>query len=70
MTSKNEPEDKSFYKWGVFYFNPDDKDFFHSKKNPDLGVTINFAHPFARYFVVIMLLIILGPFLLIFLLHK
>ena len=59
----NVEDNKKYWKWGLFYYNPDDKNFFHSKKNRDHGVTINFAHPSAKYFVAFFLLIILAPFL-------
>jgi len=52
-------EDDKYWKWGIFYYNPDDKGFFHSKKNKDNGVTINFAHPNAKYFVALFIIIIL-----------
>ena len=63
-------EDHKHLKWGLFYYDPGDKNFFHSKKNKDLGVTINFAHPYAKYFVALFLLIIITPFLLIFFIAK
>ena len=33
------------YKWGVFYFNPDDSRVIVPKRNRYMGWTFNFAHP-------------------------
>lgn len=33
-----------YWKWGVFYYNPDDKRLFLPKRNPSYGITINFAN--------------------------
>jgi uncharacterized membrane protein len=38
----NDPKN---WKWGLFYFNKEDKRLFVDKRNPNLGGTINFAHP-------------------------
>ena len=38
-------KDPNNWVWGIFYYNKDDKRLFVDKKNPNLGATINFAHP-------------------------
>ena len=44
---EDKPElDPGNYRWGGFiYYNPKDPRYFVPKKNPALGVTINFAKP-------------------------
>lgn len=37
-------QDPNNWKWGFFYYNKDDKRMFPPKKNPALGVTVNFAN--------------------------
>lgn len=39
--SQNNPE---HYKWGLFYFNPDDNRIIVPKRNPWMGWTLNFAN--------------------------
>jgi uncharacterized membrane protein len=39
--------EKSNYKWGIIYFNPDDPHFIVPKRNPWMGWTFNFASPYA-----------------------
>lgn len=33
------------WKWGLFYFNTKDKRIFVEKRNPNYGITLNFAQP-------------------------
>lgn len=40
----NLKEKNSVWKWGIFYFNPDDKRIFPPKKDPAFGWTVNFAN--------------------------
>ncbi len=58
-------DDSKFRKWGVFYYNPGDKNLWHSKRNKDMGLTINCAHPSAKYFLGALALIILGVVLFV-----
>ena len=37
--------DPDKYKWGLFYFNPEDKRALVPKRNMMLGYTLNFAQP-------------------------
>ncbi|MGZ3904957.1 MAG: DUF5808 domain-containing protein [Bacteroidia bacterium] len=56
--------DPSKWKFGVFYFNKDDKRIFPPKRNPYLGWTINFANPYSILVVgLILFLIVLIGFL-------
>lgn len=63
-----EPEkDSKNYKWGFFYYNPADERLFVPKRNPNMGVTINFAKPvgyliFLPAFILIFVVIILSLF--------
>ena len=45
--------------WGLFYYNKDDRRFLPPKRNPLMGVTINFANPNSVLFFVIMMLFFL-----------
>lgn len=45
----NDPKN---WKWGMFYYNKEDKRLLVDKKNPNLGGTINFAHPKSYLFIV------------------
>lgn len=55
---KNKP-DRSKYKWGFIYFNPDDDNLIVPKSNAMLGWTLNFAKPLAYIFLLILLLIVM-----------
>ena len=37
--------DPKYWKWGIFYFNKDDKRIFPPKRNKYMGWTVNFANP-------------------------
>lgn len=37
-------KDPSNWKWGLFYYNPEDDRIFPPKKNPAMGWTINFGN--------------------------
>lgn len=51
---------KSPWKWGMFYYDPDDKRIFPPRGNTDdLGWTVNFANPYGVAFVIFLLFI--GP---------
>lgn len=47
--------DPKNYVWKIFYFNKTDDRLFPPKPNPDMGWTINFAHPKARLYFALML---------------
>jgi uncharacterized membrane protein len=44
MTAENEPKN---WKWGIFYFNPDDPRSM-VPKSVGIGWTFNFAHPISK----------------------
>ena len=44
------------YKWGIFYFNPEDPRFFVSRRNIRIGWTLNFANPYS-YLIVFLIII-------------
>ncbi len=46
LDSKTKNQDPDNYKWGVFYFNKNDSRVILPKRNPYLGVTLNFASPY------------------------
>jgi uncharacterized membrane protein len=43
-TKENWLRDNKYWKWGVFYYNPEDKRIFPPKRNPRMGWTVNFAN--------------------------
>lgn len=45
-------KDPKNWKWEMFYFNKEDKRLLVDKKNPNLGGTINFAHPKSYLFLI------------------
>jgi uncharacterized membrane protein len=57
----NEPEfDPSHYKWGIFYFNKNDKRIFPPKRIKSMGWTINFANPYSVLVYALLFLAIWG----------
>lgn len=52
-------KNQSKYKWGIFYFNPEDENLIVRKSNPILGWTLNFAKPLAYVFLLILLLVLM-----------
>lgn len=55
-----EEEKNRFWKWGIFYYNPDDKRLFPPKRIPWMGWTVNFANPLS---ILAMLFLIASLFL-------
>ena len=47
------------WKFGLFYFNPDDKRIFVPKRIESMGITLNFANPKA-YFALLILIAFFG----------
>jgi uncharacterized membrane protein len=45
MSQNYDRIDPSKYKWGLFYYNPDDLRFIVPKRTMGLGYTLNFAQP-------------------------
>jgi uncharacterized membrane protein len=41
---KHKYDDDQYWKWGMFYFNPDDKRIFPPKRLYGTGWTVNFAN--------------------------
>ena len=41
---KNDPDN---YKWGIFYYNPQDSIVFVPKRSQWMGWTLNFANPYS-----------------------
>lgn len=56
-----ETNDNSHWKFGIFYYNKDDKRIFCPKRIPMMGWTINFANP---YSIIIISLIVAVAFIL------
>lgn len=50
------------WKFGIFYYNKDDKRLFPPKRNKFLGWTINFANPYSilAMILIIILLLLIG----------
>lgn len=53
-TLDNWHKDPNNWKWGMFYYNKEDKRLLVDKRNPNLGGTINFAHPKSYLFFIFM----------------
>lgn len=61
----NNNQDPDNWKWGLFYYNKEDKRLFPPKRNPYMGWTINFANPKSiGAFALLLLIIILSGWLL------
>ncbi len=58
-------KDPKNWKWGMFYFNKDDKRIFPPKKIKQMGWTVNFANPVSVFslLAVCAILFLLGEFL-------
>ena len=48
-------EDSNHWKFGFFYFNPNDKRIFVPKRIESMGITLNFANPKAYFALLIMI---------------
>ncbi|MFA6570039.1 MAG: DUF5808 domain-containing protein [Bacteroidota bacterium] len=57
-------KDPNNYKWGIFYFNPQDPRLFLPKRNKVLGWTVNFANPYTclLVFLIAVLVIVIKNF--------
>jgi uncharacterized membrane protein len=51
-------ENQQNWKWGIFYFNPEDKRLFVLKKLPGMGLTLNFANP-ASFLIIALIIVFL-----------
>lgn len=53
-------QDQKNWKWGLFYYNKEDKRIFPPKRNKLLGWTVNFANPLSIWvFIVLLVLVIM-----------
>lgn len=60
MDSKDfDHNDSKFWKYGLFYYNKDDKRLFPPKRIKWLGWTINFANPYSILAFIILLVAVL-----------
>ncbi|MGA3015199.1 MAG: hypothetical protein ABSD71_14320 [Bacteroidales bacterium] len=57
-------DDPTNYKWNVFYYNLKDKRLVVPKRNRILGLTLNFANPYALYWVIGIFLFIFSAFVM------
>ncbi|WP_121330589.1 MULTISPECIES: DUF5808 domain-containing protein [unclassified Flavobacterium] len=57
----NWSSDPKYWKWGVFYYNKEDKRLFPPKRNEKLGFTINFANSKSVIWFIVFLILILIP---------
>ncbi len=48
--------DSKNWKWRVFYYNKEDSRLLVDKSNPNMGSTINFAHPKSYFFFIGMII--------------
>ncbi len=59
-TKENWLKDDKYWKWGMFYFNPEDKRIFPPKRIPWMGWTVNFANPISILIAVILIVSLIG----------
>ncbi len=52
--------DPKYWKWGIFYFNKNDKRIFPPKRIKYMGWTVNFANPRSIFSLVLFFLIVLA----------
>ena len=64
-TLENWHKDPNNWKWGIFYFNKDDRRIFPPKRNKYLGWTVNFANPISiiTLIAIIAIIIIISRYL-------
>jgi uncharacterized membrane protein len=56
----NKPKkDLSKYKYGLFYFDPEDENLIVAEANPTFGWTLNFAKPLAYVLLLVMFLLLM-----------
>ena len=58
-TKENWLRDNKYWKWGVFYYNPEDKRIFPPKRNPWMGWTVNFGNPISIITFVILTVVLI-----------
>lgn len=51
-------ENPQFYKWGIFYYNPEDERILVPKRIKNMGWTFNFARPEVYHFTFIVIMVI------------
>jgi len=52
-------QDPSNWKWGIFYFNKNDKRIFPPKRMKYFGWTVNFANPYSVLTLVVTIIVII-----------
>jgi uncharacterized membrane protein len=58
MNDMEPSENPQFYKWGIFYYNPEDDRVLVPKRIKAMGWTFNFAKPEVYHFMFIVLIVI------------
>ena len=59
-TKENWLRDDKYWKWGVFYYNTEDKRILPPKRIPWMGWTVNFANPISIITLVIITVVLIG----------
>lgn len=59
-TKENWLRDDKYWKWGVFYYNTEDKRILPPKRIPWMGWTVNFANPISIISLVIITVTLIG----------
>ncbi len=59
-TKENWLRDDKYWKWGVFYYNTEDKRILPPKRIPWMGWTVNFANPISIITLVILTIALIG----------
>jgi uncharacterized membrane protein len=64
-TLKNWHKDPANWKWGMFYYNKNDKRIFPLKRIAAFAWTVNFANPYSILVMIAMIVFILGVIIII-----
>jgi len=61
---KTNPNDPSNWKYGIFYYNKNDKRLWVPKRIPEMGITVNFANRYSHLVIggILLVVVILSIF--------
>ena len=54
----NWQKDPNNWKWGIFYFNKNDKRIFPPKRDKYFGWTVNFANPYSILAIIVLIILV------------
>jgi uncharacterized membrane protein len=56
---QDDNNESKYWKWGIFYFNPENKRILVPKREPTFGVTLNFGNPYSIIFISLLLVVLM-----------